>query len=494
MTRAQLAEKVRQRAEQTGASVVHHDVRRGVDRGRRRSLKLLARRVLRLATLFILDGLVIATSYVIALAAVQGSGETAPRLLLPIAVGVSWLGLIAFGTYRPGANRHDPLRLTLAVGLAVVLLWIQAELLPDVWAGGWWLGLFAVLVLPLLIVERWIVQQAVLALRRRGYLHRRALVVGEAADAWDVLRSSRSEPDSDLVFVDHLASSPGSGSAAERGFEDLERIIEESDVELVVLACEDKDPALEELIERSLAAGVPVVALTSVTRRLAACIGHAGDLFGPSALEIRPPALRLPELSLKRVFDLIVAVVTLVLLAPLFLLVAVAIVLDSRGPVFFTQTRVGLGGHLFTMIKFRSMYVDAEERKKELLHLNQYGDGRLFKIAGDPRVTRVGAFLRHWSIDELPQLFNVVIGDMSLVGPRPPIPEEVVSYEGHHFERLTVQPGVTGPWQANGRNNIQDFERVVQMERDYIERWSFLLDLKILAKTVGVVLRGEGAH
>jgi len=338
------------------------------------------------------------------------------------------------------------------------------------------------------------VEQTVLSLRQRGYLYRRAVVVGEATDAWQLIRSTRSETDSDLLVVGHLTADPAGDPTALGGVDALETVIEGRDVELVILASGDKDPALEELIERSLAAGVPVVTVTSVTRRLAACVGRAGELFGPEALEIRPPALRLPELTFKRVFDLLASLVLLILLAPLFIAVAAAIKMTSPGPVFFRQIRVGLGGRLFTILKFRSMYVDAEERKKELLHLNQYGDGRLFKIEGDPRITSVGRVLRRWSLDELPQLFNVVMGDMSLVGPRPPVPDEVVSYEEHHFERLTVQPGVTGPWQANGRNNIQDFERVVKMERAYIQDWSFLLDLRILVRTVGVVLRGEGAH
>jgi len=136
----------------------------------------------------------------------------------------------------------------------------------------------------------------------------------------------------------------------------------------------------------------------------------------------------------------------------------------------------------------------AEGLNDDLAHLNPYPDARLFKLAGDPRVTRVGKWLRRYSLDELPQFYNVITGDMSLVGPRPPLPAEVVKYEQRHFVRLTVVPGITGPWQVGGRNLVTDFEQVVRIERDYIENWSFRLDLEIMGKTLGVMLSGEGAY
>jgi lipopolysaccharide/colanic/teichoic acid biosynthesis glycosyltransferase len=161
--------------------------------------------------------------------------------------------------------------------------------------------------------------------------------------------------------------------------------------------------------------------------------------------------------------------------------------------VFVLQQRVGLGGRRFTMWKFRSMTVDAEARELELAHLNIYGNGT-FKLRDDPRVTRVGKFLRRTSLDELPQLFNVLMGDMSIVGPRPALVNDINRYEPHHFERLSVVPGITGPWQVNGRNLITDFETIVKMERDYISSWSLVLDAKIMLRTIGVVVRGDGAY
>jgi lipopolysaccharide/colanic/teichoic acid biosynthesis glycosyltransferase len=146
------------------------------------------------------------------------------------------------------------------------------------------------------------------------------------------------------------------------------------------------------------------------------------------------------------------------------------------------------------MWKFRSMTHMAERRHDDVAHLNHYGDGRLFKAQNDPRITRVGRWLRRFSLDELPQLFNVIAGDMSLVGPRPPLPHEVKRYEARHFVRLSVVPGMTGPWQVGGRNLITDFEEVVRLEQAYVEQWSFRLDLKIMFKTIGVMLSGEGAY
>jgi lipopolysaccharide/colanic/teichoic acid biosynthesis glycosyltransferase len=181
------------------------------------------------------------------------------------------------------------------------------------------------------------------------------------------------------------------------------------------------------------------------------------------------------------------------LAAPLALLIAVAVRLDSRGPVFFKQRRIGVGGRPFTMWKFRSMRANADSALAELAHLNEHGAAPIFKLRRDPRVTRVGRVLRRTSLDELPQLLNVLRGEMSLVGPRPPLPSEVARYAPHHHDRLSVVPGLTGPWQVNGRNLITDFEQVVRMERDYIMSWSLLSDLRILVRTVGVVARGTGA-
>jgi exopolysaccharide biosynthesis polyprenyl glycosylphosphotransferase len=194
----------------------------------------------------------------------------------------------------------------------------------------------------------------------------------------------------------------------------------------------------------------------------------------------------------KRALDIVVSALLLLALSPLLIVLAIGVRLTSGGPAIFTQTRCGLRGRPFKFYKFRSMVADAEARKRELIHLNEM-QGPAFKIADDPRITRFGRVLRKYSLDELPQLWNVLIGNMSLVGPRPPTPGEVSAYTRQQARRLSVVPGITGLWQVSGRNKITSFDRWVELDLAYIERWSLWLDLRILARTVLVVLRAEGS-
>jgi exopolysaccharide biosynthesis polyprenyl glycosylphosphotransferase len=193
----------------------------------------------------------------------------------------------------------------------------------------------------------------------------------------------------------------------------------------------------------------------------------------------------------KRVIDVSVSLLLLVLLIPLILIVAFAIKTSSPGPIFFVQPRVGMNKRSFKLLKFRSMYLNAEKRQVELAHLNEM-DGPAFKIKNDPRLTPLGRYIRKTSIDELPQLVNVLTGEMSLVGPRPPLPHEVDRYEWLYRKRLSIKPGVTCLWQISGRNKI-GFKEWMELDRYYIENWSLWLDIKILAKTVPAVLLRFGA-
>lgn len=195
---------------------------------------------------------------------------------------------------------------------------------------------------------------------------------------------------------------------------------------------------------------------------------------------------------LKRITDVVVSLVLLLILSPLFCAIAIRIKAGSDGPIFFLQQRVGLRGRKFTCFKFRTMVVDAEKRKYEILHLNEMS-GPVFKMKHDPRVTPFGVWLRHTSLDELPQLINVVSGHMSLVGPRPPLPSEVQNYDEWQQRRLSVRPGITGLWQISGRNEI-DFEQWMRMDLEYIDNWSFGRDLFILLKTIPAVLNRKGAY
>lgn len=198
------------------------------------------------------------------------------------------------------------------------------------------------------------------------------------------------------------------------------------------------------------------------------------------------------ELVLKRVADLLVSAAVLVLCLPLMAFIAIVVKLDSPGPILFVQTRVGYRGRKFRFYKFRSMHRDAEEIRGSLLRLNE-ASGPVFKIRNDPRITRVGRILRKFSLDELPQLVNVLLGDMSLVGARPQLPCEVVAYTTHDWKRLSAQPGITCLWQIGGRSDIP-FEQWVELDIEYIRRQSLWLDLKILIRTIPAVVSGRGAH
>lgn len=198
------------------------------------------------------------------------------------------------------------------------------------------------------------------------------------------------------------------------------------------------------------------------------------------------------QANLKRVFDFTVAVLALIFVTPIMAAVAIIIKIDSPGPVFFKQTRVGKWGKTFPCYKFRSMYIDAEERKAELMALNE-ADGVVFKMKDDPRVTRVGRVIRKLSIDELPQLINVLKGEMSLVGPRPPVPSEVSQYTFEHIRRLESMPGITGLQQVSGRSNL-DFKRWVELDLEYIAEQSLMKDIEILLRTIPAVLFSKGAY
>jgi exopolysaccharide biosynthesis polyprenyl glycosylphosphotransferase len=194
----------------------------------------------------------------------------------------------------------------------------------------------------------------------------------------------------------------------------------------------------------------------------------------------------------KRALDFIIALVSIIVLSPVLMAIAIAIKLDSRGSVFFKQERLGKGTRRFTMIKFRSMYVDGDARIGELAALNE-ATGPLFKMRRDPRITRVGRILRRTSLDELPQLFNVLAGTMSIVGPRPPLPRELAGFDRIQRARLRVLPGLTGLWQVSGRSDLP-FEEMVRLDMEYIEKRSLIMDLRIIAMTVPSVVLGVGAY
>lgn len=250
-----------------------------------------------------------------------------------------------------------------------------------------------------------------------------------------------------------------------------------TDAEPIAIACE------EEGIRLRFMADLFDVEVARIS------LSHIGRI---PLLDMEPISQDQRQLFAKRLIDLVLTIIALPLLVPLFLLIAIAVKLDSPGPVFFVQQRVGLRKHQFPMFKFRSMHQDAENLLNDIEHLNE-AEGPIFKIANDPRVTRVGCFLRKSSLDELPQLINVLNGDMSLVGPRPMSIRDVDLFDrGIQRKRFSVQPGMTCLWQISGRSNLP-FERWLELDLEYIENWSFWLDLKILFRTIPVVFKAKGA-
>lgn len=218
------------------------------------------------------------------------------------------------------------------------------------------------------------------------------------------------------------------------------------------------------------------------------------QLNGLPLISVKDGGIRGLNFALKRAFDLLLATLFLVLALIPFAIISLLVKLDSPGPLILGQTRVGRGGRTFTCYKFRSMFKDADKQKEVLARSEEYsGDRVMFKLRDDPRRTRVGRWLRRTSLDELPQLFNIVKGDMSLVGPRPAVPEEVAKYEPWHRQRLDAMPGLTGLWQVNGRSNLS-FDEMVRLDLYYAEHWSLWLDLKILLRTIPAVLTARGAY
>jgi exopolysaccharide biosynthesis polyprenyl glycosylphosphotransferase len=200
-----------------------------------------------------------------------------------------------------------------------------------------------------------------------------------------------------------------------------------------------------------------------------------------------------PEIALvmKRTLDIVLSLLALTILSPVLLVIAIVVKMDSPGPIFYSSERIGKKGRVFKCTKFRTMVRDAEKRRADVMHMNER-DGVLFKISNDPRITRIGRFLRKYSLDELPQFFNVLRGDMSIVGPRPPIASEVREYKLSHLRRLDVTPGITGLWQVQGRQD-PSFDSYISLDVTYIENWSIWLDLKIILRTIGVVFAGTGS-
>jgi exopolysaccharide biosynthesis polyprenyl glycosylphosphotransferase len=433
--------------------------------------------------------------------AVLGEGVADPlRSVLTPGILNGWqfsaalfVGLLVLGNYGPGDQRRDSKRLFLACALATALpLWMT------IWSRGIepvvvqyvvttllvWLGLVA---------ERRLLDAVVRRFQPVPNYSLSTLFVGPAEACRETATSLAFGPDSEyrpIGFVDtHVPPSP----SALGHIVDFASVLHDTSAEAIVVCGYLSDSRFHDIVDAALTSGCKVLAVP----RSIEIAGVEPKLVwrrDQPLVELTAPTLRGGQLIMKRFVDVIGASIALVLASPVMLLVAALVKLDSTGPAFFRQNRVGRGGRLFKIFKFRTMVAGAEERRDELLEQSIYPDRRLFKVVRDPRLTRLGGWLRRTSLDELPQLFNVLKGEMSLVGPRPPIPSEVDLYEAHHYARFDVKPGITGPWQVAGRNQITDFEQIVALETQYIRDWSLLKDVLMLCRTAGVVVRMRGAH
>jgi exopolysaccharide biosynthesis polyprenyl glycosylphosphotransferase len=379
--------------------------------------------------------------------------------------------------------------------LAVVAL---AHFLGRLVIARGYVGMLIPVALVLTLVVRVALRAWLRRERRRGRYVHRLLLVGPRSAVADVsqqlLRSEWSGYRVVGVCVD------GDATPLTVGARSVPVVGPPSDMAAAVAGCRADAVAvmgealpgdLQALVREVAGAGVELL----VAPRTADVVGPRmveRDTAGLSLLHVEEPTFTGPQRLAKEVFDRLGAALALVALAPVFLAVAAAVMLDSRGPVFFRQTRVGRDGRPFPMVKFRTMVTGAERLQADLEHRNE-AHGLLFKLRTDPRVTRVGRWLRRYSIDELPQIVNVLRGQMSMVGPRPPLPGEVEMYEGHVSRRLLVKPGITGLWQVSGRSDLP-WDEAVRLDLYYVDHWSPTMDLTIIAKTFSAVIRGKGAY
>ena len=332
----------------------------------------------------------------------------------------------------------------------------------------------------------------------KSFNRKKLLIVTTSDKAEKLLQSCRNEVEFNyqitaLAIMDKdmtggvIGESPVTANA-ESLYDDARLMV----VDSVLIALEPDHPQFKETINLFHVMGVEVnISLEDYNLGIPnQRIVKMGDL---TVLSGNTQKMALGDTIAKRVLDIIGGIVGLILTGFFVIIIGPAIVIESPGPIFFSQTRIGKNGRRFKIYKFRSMYMDAEERKKELMEKNKMS-GLMFKMDDDPRITKVGKFIRKTSIDEFPQFFNVLKGDMSLVGTRPPTEDEFKQYKARYKKRLAMKPGITGLWQVSGRSSITDFEDVVKLDVQYIENWSFGLDLKILIQTVLVVLKHDGAQ
>jgi len=417
--------------------------------------------------------------------------------LASVAYGAGWVVLVWLGgLYRLRARwslRADAVGLLRAAGLlslAVITLLFVVHVSD---ASRLLIGVLLVATAALAVLARIVLRALLTAARRRGYMTRFVLMVGANPSAQDFADRIERHADLGLSVIGHLSASDATVSLTRpviAPLDEIERVLHEHVVDEVAICLPVERWDMVEPVTRLCAGEGRVVRIPGDGRGPLVAGGVSEDFDGLTITSLLYGPDRAVALFLKRALDATLAGLLLLVLSPLFAALALNIVWRDGGPVLFRQTRVGLNGRRFTLFKFRTMLHDAELRQDEVAHLNEVR-GRAFKATNDPRLTRSGPFLRRTGLDELPQLWNVLRGDMSLVGPRPPLPSEVEGYDVWHRRRLSMKPGITGLWQVSARREAE-FDRWVAIDLEYIDRWSLWLDLKILVRSLPAIVAQEG--
>ena len=355
----------------------------------------------------------------------------------------------------------------------------------------------------LLLLKRWVVKSYLSYIREEGLDTKNILIIGSKKRASYLVSEINNHKDYGFIIrkiIDPDSNRDGitMGEFSVSGnFPEIYKVVMDLHIDEVFIAMPlDYIPNIQEYFEffNSVGVNYHVMVNTRIsnidykTLRLEPILE---DYYGLPMVSFNSLNANLYSLYVKNIWEKILASVLIIFTMPLILLFGLLVKVSSRGPIFFRQERVGLHGRSFFQYKLRSMVINAEELKADLAHLNEQS-GPVFKIKEDPRLTRVGKFIRKFSIDELPQLYNVVMGDMNLIGPRPPVPHEVKQYTAKQMRRLSMKPGITGLWQVSGRNDLKEFDDWVKLDLEYIDNWNLLLDFKIALKTVFVVISGSG--